>query len=200
MLRRVAAGAGAARFQRLRTRPQGDRHSSGFGDQRSRVAGITALASPLLLGWAEADHQAHAAALSEWLSSLLAAPLGPWLVALAGCAVAMMGVVKVVKAWRVDLEEHLQCGARMRQWAVPISRVGLTARGLLIVLVGASVILAGLYVQAERATGLAGVLRALERPPFGWLLLATAAPGLASFGVFGLIEAMYRRVDAPNLD
>jgi hypothetical protein len=34
----------------------------------------------------------------------------------------------------------------------------------------------------------------------GWVLLSAAALGLGAFGVFGLVEAMYRRVDVKDID
>lgn len=67
-------------------------------------------------------------------------------------------------------------------------------------LIGGSIVVAALRVQADRAAGLAGILQALERTPFGWILLGVTALGLGSFGIFGLIEAMYRRIEAQDVD
>ena len=162
--------------------------------------GISAFAVRLMLGWAEADPAAHGSAIVGRLSSFISTPFGPWMTGAFGLAVTALGVKKGVKAWRVKLGEHLTCGAHIRRWAVPISRFGLTARGVVFVLTGGSIIIAAIEVQVDRAAGLAGILRALEDRPYGWMLLAVAALGLAAFGLFGLIEARYRRIDARDID
>lgn len=171
-----------------------------LGTSALAYLGIAAFAIRLMLGWIVADPPHREPAFTEWLSSLISAPFGPWITGAIGLAVIAMGVTKVIKAWRAKLGEHLACSSDVRLWAVPISRFGLTARGVVFVLIGASVIMAGIQVQADQATGLAGVLEAIERTPFGWVLLLIAALGLASFGIFGLIEAMYRRIDAQDID
>jgi hypothetical protein len=162
--------------------------------------GIVAFAVRLMLGWAKADPDLTGPAVASKLSSLLDAPFGLWITGSIGLVLVGMGVTKLVKAWRADVGEHLVCGSRIRLWAVPISQVGLTARGFVFILIGASVITAAIQVQADRASGLAGILGALEEMPYGWVLLVAVALGLASFGVFGLIEAMYRRIEAKDID
>ncbi len=162
-------------------------------------ATLAMLALRLLLGW-EADDGRVTSLMRGWLAWVISAPLGPWMAAAIGLTTVAVGVIKIVKAWRADLYQHLYCKHRIRVWAIPVSRFGLTARGVVFVLIGGSIILAGLQVQADRAAGLAGVLRALENAPFGWVLLAAAALGLISFGIFGLIEAMYRRIEAQDVD
>jgi hypothetical protein len=43
-------------------------------------------------------------------------------------------------------------------------------------------------------------LRTLEEQPYGWALLGMTAAGLLAFGLFGFAQALYRRIDAPDLD
>ena len=162
--------------------------------------GIAGFAARLVLGWDTAEAARQGSALRDWLTSLMTAPYGPWITGALGLTITGMGLTKVVKAWRADFGEHLECATHVRRWAIPVSRFGLTARGVVFVLIGGSIILAAVYVQVDRASGLAGILQALERTPFGWISLAVAALGLASFGVFGLIEAMYRRIEAQDID
>jgi hypothetical protein len=162
--------------------------------------GIGVFAVRLMLGWAAGGPSESGSAVIGYLSKLLSAPLGPWFTGALGLAVIALGVTKGFKAWRADLGEHLACNRRLRIWAIPLSRFGLTARGVVFVLIGASVFVAAIQAQAESAAGLAGVLAALESTPYGWMLLVVVALGLTSFGIFGLIEAMYRRIDAKDID
>ncbi len=162
--------------------------------------GIAGFAVRLVLDWDTTVAARQGSALRDWLTSLMTAPYGPWITGALGLAVTGMGITKVVKAWRAEFGEHLECAADVRRWAIPVSRFGLTARGIVFVVIGASIILAAVHVQVERAAGLAGILQALEHTPFGWILLAITALGLVSFGIFGLIEAMYRRIEAQDID
>ncbi len=161
---------------------------------------LAAFAVGLIFGWENVDVAGHGSAMAAWFTTIMATPFGPWLAGAVGLAVVGTGVAKVIKAWRAEFDEHLECEDHIRLWAVPVSRFGLTARGLVFVLIGSSMILAAFQLQAKRAFGLAGLLQALERTPFSSMPLAAAALGLAAFGVFGLIEAMYRRIDVRDID
>ncbi|MFC4172594.1 DUF1206 domain-containing protein [Microvirga sp. GCM10011540] len=161
---------------------------------------IAVSAVRLMLGWEIAALAHPGSAFAAWFASILSAPLGPWIAGATGVAVVGAGVIKIVKAWRAEFDDHLECGDWIRHWAIPISRFGLTARGVVFVLIGASICLAAYQLKANRANGLAGVLQWLEQTPYGWILLAAVALGLAAFGVFGLIEAMYRRIGAQDID
>jgi hypothetical protein len=106
----------------------------------------------------------------------------------------------VARGVRAKFGRRLACGGRMRAWALPVSRFGLVARGVVFALTGLSVIVAAFEAEADEARNLAGVLRALEGVPYGWTFLIAAAVGLAAFGLYGVIEAVYRRIDTPDLD
>lgn len=163
-------------------------------------AGIATFSVGLMFRWEGNEAVARAAPVTAWLRSIMAAPFGPWLAGAVGLAVVGVGIGKVVKAWRTEFDEHLDCEDHIRFWVVPVSRFGLTARGLVFVMIGSSVVLAAFQLQADRALGLAGVLRSLEHTPSSWVLLSVAALGLGAFGIFGLIEAMYRRIDVKDID
>lgn len=45
------------------------------------------------------------------------------------------------------------------------------------------------------ARGLGGALAALQAQPYGPALLAVVAAGVFAYGVFGIVEGIYRRVD-----
>ena len=47
---------------------------------------------------------------------------------------------------------------------------------------------------------MAGAFSALRAQPYGSVLLGIVAAGHLAFGVYGLIQAWYRHIDAPDLD
>jgi hypothetical protein len=65
-------------------------------------------------------------------------------------------------------------------------------------MVGGFLALAAWHSRSAEVKGVGGALRTLQDQPYGWLLLALTAAGLACFGAFGLVQARYRRLHAPS--
>ena len=170
-----------------------------LGVSAAIYAGISLFALGLLLGWREVNG-GQVSVVEYGVASVLSAPRGPWIVGFIGLYVVALGLAKGLKGSRAKFEDNLDCGPHIRRWVVPVSRFGLLARAVTFVLAGASVVIAAIRVEADEAAGLADVLHAIGEGPYGWILLLSMALGLASFGVFGLVEALYRRIDAPDLD
>ena len=79
----------------------------------------------------------------------------------------------------------------------PICRFGLIARGVVFLIIGGFLIVAAWRFSSGDVVGLQGALQTLQQQPYGWILLAVVALGLCAFGIYSLIEARYRRIDAP---
>jgi hypothetical protein len=139
-------------------------------------------------------------AAQGWTAWLLSQPFGRWLVGLIGAGVMGAGLGFIWKAWRGDVAQHLALPAERRDWFVSLGRMGFAARGVVFVMIGGFLILAAWRSSSEEVHGLGGALQALQQQPYGWILLGLTALGLFAFGVFGLIQARYRRIDAPDLD
>lgn len=125
---------------------------------------------------------------------MLAMPGGEWLVAALGGFVIALGVANLVQAVRGDFCRELSCDGHIRRWATWLGRAGHLGRGLAFMPTGLLFVFAGLDARAEDAQGLGGALQVLEAQPFGEVILATTALGLAAFGLFALVEARYRRM------
>jgi len=139
-------------------------------------------------------------AARDWTAWLMAQPFGLWLAGLVGVGVAGAGIAHGWRAWRGNVTRGLSCSEDVARWAVPMGRLGFGARGIVFVLIGGFLVLAAIHSRASEARGLGGALRALQTQPYGWVLLGVTAAGLFAFGLFGLVEAVYRRIDAPDLD
>lgn len=129
-------------------------------------------------------------------ATLMQQPFGQWLLGAAGAGIALFGLQQIVKAWRVDLDDQLSLGSRSanaRRWAVRAGRLGLAARGVVFAIMGGYVIAAALQSDPSEARGLAGVLDMLEQTPW---LLAVVGLGLAAYGVYNLVLARYRAIQA----
>ncbi|MCJ2011610.1 DUF1206 domain-containing protein [Methylobacterium sp. J-076] len=132
---------------------------------------------------------------------LLAKPLGRWLVALVGLAVAGTAFGYLARAWRGDTTARLSLdGQARRRWAEPTGRFGYAARGIAFLIVGGFIAAAAWHQSSAEAKGLGDAFVLLRAQPYGTVQLALVAAGHAAFGAFGLIQARYRRIDAPDMD
>ncbi len=132
---------------------------------------------------------------------LLAKPMGRWLVALVGLAVAGTAFGYLARAWRGDTTARLALdGEARRRWAEPTGRFGYAARGVAFVIIGGFLAAAAWHQSSAEAKGLGDAFVLLRSQPYGTVLLALVAAGHAAFGAFGLIQARYRHIDAPDVD
>jgi len=157
---------------------------------------VSALSLALGRGSGGGDDQAA----QDWTAWLMSKPFGLWLVGLVGLAIAATGLGFAWKAWHGDVAARLSLPADKREWIVFLGRMGFAARGVVFILIGGFLVLAALHASSSEAHGLGGALHALQQQPYGWVLLALTACGLFAFGLFGLVQARYRHIDAPDLD
>jgi hypothetical protein len=138
-------------------------------------------------------------AARDWTGWLMAKPLGAWLVGAVGLGVIGAGLAFLKKGWNGDVTRYLSLEGDTRRWAVPLGRLGYGARGVVFAMIGVFVVLAAMHGNSSEVKGLGGALETLQAQPFGWVLLAITALGLFAFGVFGLVQARYRRIEAPDI-
>ena len=129
--------------------------------------------------------------------TILDLPYGDSLLIGAGLVVVAFGIGNVIQGVMQDFSKRLDCGDRLCRVVVPLAKVGYGARGLASLPLGVFLVLAGIQARAGEARSWGGALQAVERQPFGSWALCVVAVGLVAFGLFGLIEARYRRIRPP---
>lgn len=129
--------------------------------------------------------------IATWLMSQ---SYGRWLVAAVGVALVGAGVAHVIKAMKAKFDRHFNMPTQVQHWAYPICRFGLIIRGLVFVIVGGFFIMAAYQMEPGEAGGLAEVFSTLRAQTFGQALLVLVAFGLFAFGIYSLLEAVYRRI------
>lgn len=129
-----------------------------------------------------------------WIARLLEQPFGQWLVMLVGLGVTGYALHQLVKAARGDVDRRMQPGGRIDpRWLNLIGRIGVAARGLVLLPIGWFVFAAGREFRAQKASDLDGVLQMLGH---GWLLAAVGV-GLIAYGLHQIAKAAYRRIERP---
>lgn len=135
---------------------------------------------------------------AESFRTLLALPYGEFLLSALGVGVFVAGVLNVLHGLWGKFREHLTGDGDLHQWTVPLARAGYFARGFVFLSLGFFLVEAAFDLAKVESATLAGALQEIERQPFGSLLVAMAGVGLAAFGLFGLVEARYRRIVVPK--
>lgn len=120
------------------------------------------------------------------------------LVGVAGAVLIGVGGMLVVEGVRRKFEKYLRLQEMSPRTRTVVERLGMfgtAARGLVFGIAGFFLISAAVTFNPHKARGLDGALKSLARSAGGPWLLGVVALGLVSFGVYGLAEARYRRVE-----
>ena len=127
----------------------------------------------------------------QWLS----ADVRQILVGLAGAIFIGVGCAHLFKGWTARFERYMDIPADKNQWAQPICRFGLIARGVVWLIVGGILIRSSLMFGSDDVKGMADALDWLHEGAYGNWLLGSVAVGLVAFGVYSILEAIYRRIE-----
>ncbi len=125
---------------------------------------------------------------------LMSQSFGRWLVAAVGVALVGAGVAHVIKAVKTQFDRHFNMPMQVQYWAYPVCRFGLIIRGLVFAIVGIFFIMAAYQFDPGEAGGIAEVFTMLRSQVFGQTLLVLVASGLFAFGIYSVLEAIYRRI------
>jgi hypothetical protein len=133
---------------------------------------------------------------SAWL---LQQPFGPYLLGMAGAAVIAAGIIQVWYGASGAFRKRLSLPAQHESWMDRICRFGLIARGVVLAIIGGFLGYAAFTVSPDNAAGTAEALDYVHSLPFGPWLYGIIALGFLAFGAYGVVQAMYRSIDAPSL-
>lgn len=150
---------------------------------------LYALSLPFTLGAGSSGGSSDAVA---WL---MQHEYGHYLVGLAGIAIAGAGIAQAWKGVGGKYRKRLSMKPALMKLLAPICAFGLTARGIVFIIVGGFVVYAAYTVDPEQAGGLADALHWLRAQKYGLVLFVVVAAGLFSFGAYSLIEAIWRRIE-----
>ena len=155
------------------------------------VFGVLSVAA-LRVAFGHAAERGDDAARS-WAARVMAEiPLGGMVLGLVGAGVIIGGAVLIRRGWRAEFERAIDLNdLSPRSWAATyaVARIGIVARGAIVSIIGVFLVLAAWRQDPGEAIGIEGALRMLGRQPFGPWLMAAAALGLASYGIYELLIA-----------
>ena len=130
--------------------------------------------------------------------TLMHVPFGWILLVLIGAGVAIYGVTQLRMAWRGGADDDIDVSRVRREarWVLPFGRVGTAARGVVLLMMGTGLALAGAREKPSDADGYREILLAtLAIDP---MLLGALGAGLLCFGLYQLCHARYARLPLQN--
>ena len=135
----------------------------------------------------------------DWTARVMQQPFGQWLVGVAGAIIIGVGLYKIYLAYKVKFRKKLnlrELDRNQEQWVVNICRFGITARGVVFILLGFFVLQAAYKSNPDKVRGLDGALQTLARQPFGKFLLGIVALGLVAYAIYMIVQSRYRSFKA----
>jgi hypothetical protein len=152
--------------------------------------GLGLYAAKLALG----DSGGGGGAAQSGASTALTLPGGTVLLSIAAAALVATGLYQVVKAVRADFLQYLLPRAARAPWVRWVGFAGYAARGLVFAIMGWTLWRAAQEENGSRAADMGTALDVLSGP-----VLLVVAAGLLLFGIFSAVEAIYRRINSPEV-
>jgi Domain of Unknown Function (DUF1206) len=124
-------------------------------------------------------------------AKLMSVPFGQVLVAAVGAAVIGVGISQIVKGTKQSFTEDLDRGAppAVRR----LGTVGYCVKGVALGIIGGLFIWAAITYDPKKAGGMDDALSTIRDQPFGVVLLAIMAAGIACFGIYCFFWAKMAR-------
>lgn len=196
----VAACLGLALWQaseatlRARSLPRKERlaklASSGFLAIAYGSVGLT------FAGFAVGQRSDSGDRTRDFSATLMANPVGPWVLVALGLTILGIGVYFVIKGVRRGFKEELFHfdGTRRGRLIDGLGVTGHVAKGIALNLTGLLFVIAAAKHRPDESTGLDGGLKALQDHPFGPALLVAIGAGFIAYGIFALVRARFGRM------
>lgn len=131
-----------------------------------------------------------------WIAQALEQSWGPALIGAIGVGVMAFGLWQFKHAVTDNHEDNVRAGEmsrREKQMFVWAGRIGYSARGVVMLIIGYFTLQAALQASPDQSKGVDGALQQIAQE--GWLPLAAIALGLVAYGVLQLFYARYRKVE-----
>jgi hypothetical protein len=139
----------------------------------------------LLLGDSSESHKGE---------QYLTTDIGQIITGLFGIAFVGAGLAHIYKGWTARFERYMSIPSDKNTWARPLCRFGLISRGVVWCIVGWFFITSALSANTGEVKGIVDALELLRSSTYGDWLFGIVAAGLFAFGVYSLLEAMYRDI------
>lgn len=131
----------------------------------------------------------------HWTARVMDMPFGRVVVFIGGLALIAYGAAALWRAWEAKLGERLHVPKiPARALLIGVCRFGIAARGIVVAVVGGSLIEAVIHRDPSRTRATKGALQRLAEAPYGRAVLFIVALGLVAYGVYAIVKGRFRTV------
>ena len=168
---------------------------AGFGVSCLSHLGLAIAGIQMLVG--EADGSTK----KTFLAQMMSHPVGQVLLVIAGGCIAGTGMAQLVQAKTTKFADDIEQEKMSEQGvmaAIWVGRIGLAARGIVFGMIGYLLIHASITESSWREQGIEPALNEIRSSSFGSTMLFVIAVGLSAYGLYQLVLAAYRKIEAPG--
>lgn len=168
---------------------------AGYGISSLSHIGLAIAGIQMLIG------QATGSSKKTFIAHLMSHSVGQGLLVIAGLCIIGSGIAQLVQAKTagfasdIDRSSLNDGGEAAVIW---VGRIGLAARGIVFGIIGCSLIHATVTQSAWQDQGLEPALNEIRGSSFGSTMLIVVALGLSAYGLYQLVLARYRKIQAPG--
>lgn len=127
-------------------------------------------------------------------AKLMRLPFGPWLVGLVGVVLIGFGISLAVVGWTEKFLKDLDVDGRSGRQGTAFrwfGKIGHVAKGIAFGVIGGLFVQAAVAHDAKKSGGMDQALQKVVQQPYGPVLLAVIAAGLAAYGLFCFARARH---------
>lgn len=135
-------------------------------------------------------------------SAVIHFPFGWSIVLGTGMGFSIAGAYYLYRMCRGNFEGIFHCekmSTNQRKVSFLLGRLGCAARGIIFLVIGYYLMIAGWNVDPSQVEGQAGALHIISQQPLGPMMLGFVAVGLVALGAFSLAEVRYGKIPKEKL-
>jgi hypothetical protein len=143
------------------------------------------------------SHQSSGDSQKALIDKIMDEKWGPWLIGIIGIILVAKGIQQIIKSITGKYRKELEAGkinSKYREFLVKTGAAGYIARGIVWLIIGYLFVRGALDKNANETGGTGEALSFLEQG-FGSWVLGLVAVGLICYGIFKILEGLYRRVE-----
>ena len=137
----------------------------------------------------------------DWALTVMQQPFGRWLVGAGGLLFFGLGCYYFYRAIKAKFRKRMklhEMSDTAKTWATIAGRAGITARGIVYVVIGVFAMRAAWTFDPSKIKTTEGVLEVFESNPADEWILSILGVGFIAYGIHMGFQAVYRRIQPSN--